>query len=358
MEIKLRKVTNPKKKYLTTYIFSDKDEPIPQLDIPENYRELFNAKSPEDPKYKDALFVFVLDAFSYSGSLAKTIMDGLKDKNLLLVINKIDLLPRNTDLNVLKEHIKKYFLTYDINISDDRIFLNSALDIEGARAVMEKIYLTKNNHDVYIVGSKYSGKHTLVDSFLKIYNNLSHEYISRYIECGLEILKIPFNKKTALYNVEGYENPNSLLPKLSKATFHQVAPKRQVKNRAFPIDKKYCLFVGGFAILEPINKEDSFINCYFSDNVTVDRVMNIKMLDRFLVLNNTKLLKPSFSKIKKVEDFDVYYITLTEDKIVDISILGLGWITLKSNNQQFRLYVPKGVAVHVGSSKINKIDKK
>lgn len=333
--------------------------------------ERYKARSNEpalDPDYllllnnakkKGALVVYVVNLFSFEASFNHQIIEIIQGMNILVVGNKFDLLPEGTNKDETREYVAHRFRAAGLTIKADNVILTNAFDDETAKEVMTQIYELKNGHDVFVVGSSLSGKSTLISSFLRVINNLSKGNIvtAPYPHTKLNVMQIPLNKKTALYEVPGFSLDNSILYNLDRETNREIYLTKPVKARDVTIKPKQCLYIGGLAFLELVKGKATTFSCYFHDHVQLKRVLLLKGQEgdaKFIKLVNKKALHPSLPTLKSVKDLDVYEITITESNQRDIGILGLGWVSFKANNQVIRVYLPKGVSIYHSRTKILK----
>ena len=77
-------------------------------------------------------------------------------------------------------------------------------------------------------------------------------------------------------------------------------------------------------------------------------------VDTFLRENyNKRMLRPVSDKLATFYDYDIFEYTMeNDDKMHDIAIEGLGWITFKGRGQTIQILLPKGCALKETLSKI------
>lgn len=306
-----------------------------------------------EAKKKDALIVYVINLFSFEASFAKSINEILQGMNILVVGNKLDLLPVGTKYEETAEYVAHRFRASGLTIQRDNVILANAFDDEMAFQIITRIYELKNGKDVYIIGSQLAGKATLISSFLRVYNNLSQGNIvtETYPGTSLRMMKIPLNKRSAMYNTPGISIDNSILFDLDKPTLRQIYLTEPVKGRDISFAPGQAVYFGGLAFIEFVSGKKTTLTCYFHDNVQLRRVAAKKAEEKFVQLISRKSLKPSLSKTKSIKDMDVFEIKITESNLRDIGIQGLGWFSFLAGAQTFRIYVPKGISVYTSRPK-------
>ena len=312
----------------------------------------------KDAKKKNSLIVYVINLFSFEASFNHEINEIIKDLDMIVVGNKFDLLPPNTKKEDITNYVMHQFENVGYkNLKLDDIYIASAFDDATTKEIIEKIYFKKQKRDVYVVGPAMSGKSTLIASFLRNITNLSNGNIvtQPYPNTQLNVMKIPFNKKTAMYDTPGLDIDNSILYGLDKATFKDIYLTKQVNSNPINMLTNQSLFIGGFAIIELLESKNkrNLLDLYFNDHIQIKKnIIKIKNIDeRFINTLNKKLIKPIYNKIHSIKDLDIYDIFLDGKEKKDIGILGLGWISVNPYDTKLRIYVPKGVSIFVGEEK-------
>ena len=95
------------------------------------------------------------------------------------------------------------------------------------------------------------------------------------------------------------------------------------------------------------------MDCYFSSDVNLKRIVVPDANGVFLRTLTHNLLSPTSKNLQSLKDFDIYDIVVDETGSRDIGINGLGWFSFIGANQTMRLYVPKDVSFYTTRSKIN-----
>src|SRR5699024_335494 len=110
---------------------------------------------------KKGIIVNVVDVFDFEGSFINAIKRIVGNKKIILVANKIDLLPKQINKRRVKEWLKKTAKKYGLDAED--VVLISADKNEGIENLLTSINNIRNDEDVYIVGTTNVGKSTLID---------------------------------------------------------------------------------------------------------------------------------------------------------------------------------------------------
>lgn len=310
----------------------------------------------KEAKEKDCLLVYVVNLFSFETAFSKEVIDLINGMKILVVGSKFDLLPKGTSKDETAEYVAHRFRVAGLKITANDVMITSLHDEEASQEILTRIFELKNAKNVYIIGCTDCGKTALISSFLKIYTNLSNGNIMthEYKDTNLKVMEIPLTSCSSMYETPGISITNSILFGLDNKTLRAIYLTKPVEPREETISKGHSLFIGGLAVIEQIDGPKTDIICYFHDKVEINKSHVSDVEEKFLKLTKANKLIPSLSKIKSTKDMDVFDIEMKNDdgNYRDLGFTGLGWVSIKSRNQKFRIYVPKGVAIYTSRPKV------
>ena len=305
---------------------------------------------------KKSLVVYVIDLFSFEGSFISRITDILKGLDVLLVGNKRDLLPKETNDKELTEYVSHRLKIAGLDVKD--VVLTSINNQYNIDLLVEKIKEYSNGKDVYVIGSSSSGKSALINEILKQYQNNTRYFITTYTfkNTDLRGFKIPLGGNSFMYETPGLSVDNSILFKVERSVQNALVPKKSVKPKRILMNKGSLVCFGGLAAVELLSKGKCYVDVYCSEKVTIlsGKINFENSIEKFI---KHKKVFPISQNFKSYADFDAYDFQITETGSRDIGILGLGWFSFIGNNQTFRISVPKGVFVYTTRSKIKHVEK-
>ena len=312
----------------------------------------------KEAKRNGDLLVYVVNLFSFETSFSKEVIELIQGMNILVVGTKFDLLPQSVTIEDISEYVAHRFRVAGLQITHDDVYITSINDEESVRATLTKIFELKNAKNVYVIGSEASGKTALINSFLKIYNNLSNGNIVTcyYKNTHLKVMQIPMTNKSSMYETPGISITNSILFGLDAKTLRSLYLTEPVEPREISITKGHSVFIGGLAIIELLDGDKLELTCYFHKNVQLNKNHVSDVESKFIKLNKKGELVPSLSKIKSTKDMEVFEIAMTNETPTyrDLGFAGLGWVNYKATNQKIRVYVPKGVSIYTSRPKIKR----
>ena len=312
----------------------------------------------KEAKRNGDLLVYIVNLFSFETSFSKEVIDLIQGMNILVVGTKFDLLPKSATIEDISEYVAHRFRVAGLQITHDDVYITSINDEESVRATLTKIFELKNAKNVFIIGSEASGKTALINSFLRIYSNLSNGNIvtCNYKNTHLKVMQIPMTNKSSMYETPGISITNSILFGLDAKTLRSIYLTEPVEPREMSISKGHSMFIGGLAIIELLEGDKLEMLCYFHKNVQLNRSHVSDVESKFIKLNKKGELVPSLSKIKSTKDMEVFEIQMSNDTPTyrDLGFSGLGWVNYKATNQKIRVYVPKGVSIYTSRPKIKR----
>lgn len=265
------------------------------------------------------LVVLVVDIFDIPVSL-KEIRQIIKN-DLLLVVNKRDLLP----ISINPEKIRNYFDKFNIDYKD--ILVVSSKNNLNFDQLFELINKYKTSKYVYLVGFTNAGKSSIINKLIYNYSdNKSDIIVSNMPSTTIDTIEINLNDNLRLIDTPGLLNEKSIINKIDDKELKHIIPKNSINPRIYQIKKTQTIYVDDYAIIE-IDSVNNLI-FYFSNDIDIKRKYN-KTNDN---LNYQKIV-----------------LDVKEDN--DIVLVGLGFIKVKKS-AKIKVYTRSDLSVYVRDSLI------
>ncbi|UZO17673.1 uncharacterized protein OCT59_009018 [Rhizophagus irregularis] len=345
---------------------------------------------------KNSIILTIIDIIDFPGSLIKN-LDNLIGKNNpnILIANKIDLLPKNFDENMIKIWLKNHCSENGLrNIHD--IFLCSAKKNWLIKDLCNEISKIKNyNDNIYLIGNTNVGKSELINSFLRTYvhNGRKYEVTSSHIPgttinmlglplnifgdtFGKNIKGISFNNnnnnnqgdRRFLFDTPGIVNENQLFHFLDQEEIKMITPQRNIRPFTYIFKPGKSLLFGGLGRIDykmgknpiritvfsgldshitSIEKADEFykqLSFYEEDHFLKPPIGSIERLKKF-----PEIIK-SIKNLKVVSN-EKLYMNTKKISILDVVWSGVGWCSIGGvkigETAIFDIWSPDGKGVYV-----------
>ncbi len=360
--------TNPKEKgYITAKNFDDVSKiKIPYCDSCYDIVTSFNNSALDlqidqdilrildDAVATDALIIWIIDLFAFNGALNPEIAKKIKKLKVVVVGNKLDLLPSNVKKDGVVNYINERFSEFGIKPLAVRLVdcNDKKLDMTDLLAEMNH---ARQGHDVYLIGNSLSGKTTLINKTLKFYENKTKREIRTavYGDTNVKVLEIPLSKSSFLYELPGFSNTTSVVGKVEKDVKAFIVPKKSLKISTRTLLPKEALMVGSLASFALIGGRATSLKFYSAEGVETKKVQSKNVEAAFMENYQKKNVRPVSIRYTSFLDYDVFDYQMEKDnQYHDIAIEGFCWISFKANGQIIRVYAPKGASIKESLSKI------
>ena len=307
----------------------------------------------DDAFATDALIIWVVDLFSFNGTLNSEIAKKVKKLNVIVVGNKRDLFPLNVKDESLVEYLNVTFNAYGIKPKSVRLL--GATNKIDSKQLIDSVNTARKGHDVYMIGNSTSGKTSIINRAMKGFENKTTRQIKTitYPGTNVNVLEIPLSRSSFFYELPGISQTTSATGKLEKDVVRQIVPKKAVKLITRTMSVGDALMVGSLAAFEIIKGKTTNYRFYSAEGVETRKVQS-KKLDDYINENNIRrFARPVSERLVSFLDYDMFEYAMENDKKWhDIAIEGLGWLSFIAQGQMIRVRLPKGVALKESIAKI------
>lgn len=294
----------------------------------------------------DALVVYIVDIFDFSGSWVSGLQRFVGGNPVLLVGNKEDLLPKSTNENKLKSWMRRS--AKELGLKPVDVLLMSAEKNDGIDEVRQSMEFHRDGRDVYIVGSTNVGKSTFINHLIQVTEGgESVITTSHFPGTTLDFIGIPLDDGRTLYDTPGVVNLQQMIHFVDARDYKQVVPSREIKPKVFQLNENQTLFLAGLARVDYLGPGRRSLIVYASNALMIHRT-KLESADDLFKRQYGQLLSPPSRReqIPLLERHDFH----TTDLNTDIVFPGLGWVTVKGRGARLSAFAPKGIAVSIRSS--------
>lgn len=322
-----------------------------------NYNEIQDVSLTDDDYRKilmgigeqNALVVKIVDIFDFNGSWLPGLQRYIGKNKVLLVGNKVDLLPKSVNKTRLLHWMKKEAKELGLKPAD--VHLISASKGYGIDELAESIDRHRHGRDVYVVGCTNVGKSTFINRLIQQFGAETDQLIttSHFPGTTLNLIDIPLDDESTLFDTPGIINHHQMAHFVNKNELKTIMPKKEIKPIVYQLNEGQTLFFGGLARFDYIKGDRRSFVCHVSNDIKIHRTKLENANDLYERHLGGMLTPPSdpesFPPLKRHE------FMIKEGK-TDIVLSGLGWITVPEAGAKIAAYAPEGVAVTIRRSLI------
>jgi ribosome biogenesis GTPase YqeH len=295
---------------------------------------------------EEALVVYVVDLFDLESSFVPEIGAYL-GKKVLCVLNKRDVLPEEETDEAIKAEARRKLAMEKVYPSD--IVITSSAKNLNIKLFFDLINSLRNGKNVYFIGASSVGKSSLVSSLLRIYSNSTDRVIStfRFPETRLDVMEIPLDRASSIYDTPGIYNPRSLVNQVERSAWKYLVPREKITPREYLSPASQAFIMGGLAIFELTSGPKTRFVFELSNEVSITRTKSANLEKTFASLAQTGQVRPTSDFIKTLGDLKKQEIAIPAEGKMEISLFGLGKVTFQAGNQRLAVYLPEHVGVRV-----------
>ena len=255
------------------------------------------------------LVVLVIDIFNINKDI-KEICSYFKNNDVLVVLNKRDVLPLSVKINNLLAYVDRLGINYI-----DKLIISTAKNY-NFDLLMNKINTYKKSKNVYVVGFTNVGKSSMINKIIYNYSDSILDVTTSVLpSTTLSNVKVDVNENLTLIDTPGIIDDGSIMNYLEPEKLKKVLPRNEIRTITYQIRSKQSIFI-----------EDLVrIDCEMSNNLT-------------LYFSNKLDITREFNNSDKLRNLEKHELIVFENQ--DIVISGLGFIKVTDNGRIIIYTVP------------------
>lgn len=296
------------------------------------------------------LIVKIVDIFDFNGSWLPGLHRFVGNNPVLLIANKVDLLPKSINpkkvVNWIRHEAKQ------LGLKPVDVLLVSAHKGTGVEEAMAKIDEYRNGEDVYVVGCTNVGKSTFINRIIKQATGQGDIITTSYFPgTTLDMIEIPLDDEKAIFDTPGIINHHQMAHYIDPSELKYITPKKEIKPKTFQLNAEQTLFIGALARFDFIQGMRSNFTVHISNELNIHRTKLEKADELYDTHKGELLVPPSKQFIEQLPKLVRHEFSIKEGK-TDIVFSGLGWITVQNPDVVIAAYAPEGVEVMLRPSLI------
>lgn len=294
-----------------------------------------------------SLVVMVVDVFDFQGSWLRGLPRFVGSNPILLVGNKVDLLPKNINLNRVRNWIQHEAKERGLRAED--VLLVSAQKGAGIEELLARISQLRKGRDVYIVGVTNVGKSTLINRILHDYGAADLEITtSPFPGTTLDKIEIPLEDGRYIYDTPGIINRDQIGHMVTPADLRELTPQSRINPKVYQLDAGQSLFIGGLARIDFVSGEHQPFVLYVANQLYLHRTKLENADEVFAKHHGTLLVPPKGEGGKALPSMMKHTFKIEPNGPADLVISGLGWVALQGKKPaSVVVHAPKGVSIGV-----------
>ncbi|KAL8539577.1 hypothetical protein ACS0TY_001257 [Phlomoides rotata] len=316
-------------------------------------------------RHEKALIVKLVDIVDFNGSFLTRVRDLAGSNPIILVITKVDLLPRGTDFNCVGDWVVESTMKKKLNVMS--VHLTSSKSLVGIGGVISEIQKEKKGRDVYILGSANVGKSAFINALLKLlsYRDPVAAAARKYkpIQSAVPGTTLgPIQIEAFLSGGKLHDTPGVHLHHRLAAVVHSddlpaLAPRSRLRGQSFPnlsmmIDNPFMgrirskgligfsIFWGGLVRIDIMKVLPETRLTFYGPKALQLHIVPTEKADEFYQKEVGILLTPPTGKekasswmgLEAKHDLQIKYHDV-ERPACDVAISGLGWISIEPYSQ-------------------------
>ncbi|MBO1306514.1 ribosome biogenesis GTPase YqeH [Enterococcus sp. 669A] len=289
----------------------------------------------------DALIVNVVDIFDFNGSIIPGLHRFIGDNPVLMVGNKVDILPKSLKKGRLIQWMRER--AHEEGLRPVDVLLTSARKPNQMQELLAKIEEYREGRDVYVVGVTNVGKSTLINQIIKQTSGVQDLITtSQFPGTTLDKIEIPLDDGHFLIDTPGIIHRHQMAHYLGKKDLKIIAPHKEIKPKIYQLNAGQTLFLGGLARFDFIQGDRASFIAYVANDLMIHRT-KLEKADDFYQKHAGGLLQPP--RPDEVDEFpELVRFEFSIKEKTDIVFAGLGWVTI-SKPAVIAGWAPKGVDV-------------
>ncbi|MBA2173522.1 ribosome biogenesis GTPase YqeH [Halobacillus locisalis] len=298
----------------------------------------------------EGLVVQLVDIFDFNGSFISGLKRHTGNNPVILVGNKMDVLPKSVNPGKVKLWLKKAAKDQGLSVKD--VFLISAEKNQGIEELSNEIDKYRKGKDVYVVGTTNVGKSTFINTLISNTSGVKDAITTSYFPgTTLGFIDIPLDERSSLYDTPGVIQRHQMAHYVSDQDLKVITPRKEIKTKVFQLNEEQTLYFGGLARLDFVAGDRTSFVCYFSNELPIHRT-KLEKADELYENHLGELLSPPDAEtMEKLPPLKGHTFKINEDK-TDLVFSGLGWITIPEGDITVTAHVPEGVKVSLRDSLI------
>ncbi len=242
-----------------------------------------------------SLFVMIVDVFDLASTLHQDVVDIISDKDVLLFVNKADVLMESINIEKLLSNIVEMYQDIGLNIIDGTL-ISAKYDFNMDFA-KDLIDTYKNGRDIYVVGVSNVGKSQFISRLISQLD-IHKVTVSHFPATTLNTLEFDY-EDVKIIDTPGIINRKQLIHYIDKNDIKMIFPKK-LKSNIYQFSEICSIFIGGFVYFEMYPSDKTAVTIFLADNLNIHRRKGNEN-EEFIQKHSSTILQPTYLEPKWVK---------------------------------------------------------
>ncbi len=170
---------------------------------------------------------------------------------------------------------------------------------------------------------------------------------SPYPGTTLDVISIPLDEESNMYDTPGIYNSKSIISKLEGKIIKYVLPRNEVRPESYAAKDGQSFLFSNLARMDFISGSKTTFTFYKSNDLTIQRAKINKADELYLALASNVSLETRSERFQSINALEKTTLKAIPDAQNRIRIYGLGFIEFNGSDQEIDVYAPSGVSVTI-----------
>lgn len=288
---------------------------------------------------EDGILAWVVDIMDFEEAFIPKFNETFKDKTILLIITKSDLLSELLTPEKCMAFIEDR--TKALHIKYDGVVVSGKYDEETALEIKEQLKNYANGRPIIFAGKANAGKSTFINALLGN-DDLT---TSRYPGTTIDFNPIKIDDDFTIIDTPGIEGSHSIVMEADEKDLKVICPTKPIRAKVYQLNSNQTYCIAGLAKIDILGVKNANMVVYVSNQLNIHR----SRYDANNVLwkkHKGTTFKPAILGKEKSVEFPKF-----KDK-KDIVIAGLGWISVNGDFEKVVITTPENVYISVRKAMI------
>lgn len=285
--------------------------------------------------------IAVFDIIDFEGSFDDEILDILREKDSIIAINKLDLVPDRKHPSEVSDWVKERLAEEGIAPLD--IAIVSAKNGYGVNGIIRKLrHFYPDQPRIVILGTTNVGKSSIINGLL----GNKKITISKYPGTTLKNVEnvIPGTQITII-DTPGLIPEGRVSDMVCQECNLKIVPSNEISRKTFKLNKDRILMFGGLLWIKILNSERAIFSAFASKDVSFHETNEGRIKDLLKEHSGDTIMPPCKNCRDEYASLPMKKEKWTVEAGEELVFKGLGWLSVKRGPLSIEVTLPQGAEI-------------